>query len=217
MNRLLWLAIIICSIFIGCKEDSDPCRPIWDLDTRDIAAYAKTDTGWLSLVVYNPSTVNAISLSQQTLKGDFEVSIDHIVLDSNDVLGPQFRMEIYDLDDENVLSGVAVHQGEAYAYVNAQQFEEHLRLIPTNEGSMKIERSGNIVSSSFTFGSVSYAYSDSVEVKPVGVRLVLGALSAGQGRIGVWVDNFQSYDYEHGNSTTTGAEVELDRFRCNSW
>lgn len=217
--RYVIAVLALVAVFSGCKKQNGRCEnySTWELRTGDIAAYASVDSEWLALSVYNPTSVNAIELRQQALKGDFEVTVDHVILELNDTLEPQFRLEVYNTDDEQILSGVALQHGEAYAYVDLNNKGSHVRIIDTNEGTLKLERHGRAVTCSFSVGDVDFSFTDSLDVQPVGVRLVLGSVEEGQGHIRALVDNFWAQDFTNHEPQTAGSEVEMDMFGYPCW
>lgn len=190
----------------GCNSEEPACTTIWEYDAEQITAYAATDSGWLSLTVFNPTELNAISLKQSSFEGDFDIAINHLRMDTS-YLEPQFRLEVFNLQEPSVVSGVALHTGEVYTYVDAVRNIPNIRLIHEHDGNMRITRRGDLVTCSFQFGTVSYSATDTLPSEEVALRLVFGSLEHGEGRIRVLVDDLM---------VTEGNAIS-DDFSCQSW
>lgn len=209
MKRIGVIFLVLMSVY-GCDDQDMKCAEIWNYDAREVAAYASVDTSWLALTVYNPGSVNAFVMSQESLVGEFEISINELILE-HEGLEAQFRMEVSSSRDDGSISGVAVQNGEAYAYAGLDQNPSQVRLISTNKGSMSIERTGSVITSSFRFGTVSLTVSDTVEIQDMSVRLVLGSLDPEQGIIRALVDDFTIQNQD------PNSKVKGDEFGCESW
>lgn len=206
MKRIWGIILVLTSVY-GCEKQDVDCNDIWHYDAKEVAAYASVDTGWLALTVYNPGSINGMVLSQESLVGDFEISINEMML-QHAGLEAQFRMEVTSAGDDPSISGVAVQNGEAYAYVGLNQNSPQVRLISSHRGSIHIERSGSVITSAFRFGTVNLTVSDTVGTQDMSVRIVLGSLEPEQGKVRALLDDFM-VQVQDPNSRVKG-----DGFNC---
>lgn len=217
VKQVLGLVIFLI-VLSGCEKEPRECQVIWQFDRNQVSASAKVDSSTLRLEVWNPTTPNAIQLSQEYLQGDFELSIDLIELVPDTLLTPQFRFEVYDVaQPESSLSGIAVHPNVFYCYVNGIASENRDdRLIPTATGNLSIKRENGFIACSAEIGGVELEYTDTIGQMEMGVRLVFGATDVTSGQIYVILDEFKVWQ-DWPNATTQGASTSWDGFDCQSW
>lgn len=214
--RVTWAILLSTILFVGCESDILDYK-VWQLKRAQVSAFARIDSSQLLLEVFNPSTPNAISLSQSGLQGDFEVAIWVNALDSDTLLTPQFRLEVFDEQAETeTKSGVAVNPDVVFCYAGGTEAENRdIRMINDHGGSMHIYRSADTIRCAAEFGEVSLSYADVVTDKDLTVRLVFGSTNSGSGMISTRVDNFRAF--MPWNSNISGAPVRHDEFEIESW
>ena len=205
------LAVLLCVttlILMACNEQASDCPAIWKLDRNDIATYALLDSSRLKMEAWNSTTPNAITLSQDGLIGDFEISIDLLSFEWDSLVAPQFRMEVY---NQNVptegISGVSINPSAFYTYVGTPENRD-MRIIHGYAGPITISRTAGIVSCSASFGGVELSFSDTLHTQDMSVRLVLGTTESSTNETYVQLDNF---------SVSSSSAAQPDLFECESW
>lgn len=217
--RILIPFLSVAMLFAGCNsEDGRVCPKTWNLERAQISAYASADSGQLHLEVWNPVTTNAIELSQEYLEGDFEVSVKLLGMESDSVLNPQVRLEVYLLDqaDERI-SGVAVQPDIFYCYVGGPDpSNSDNRLVHTHQGDLRVSRVGELVSSYANFGGIELTKTDTVSDANMGVRIVFGSTNMANGSVRASLTDFRAWQ-DWPNANIQGPPVNLDYFNCESW
>ncbi|MDP6909552.1 MAG: hypothetical protein QF371_08600, partial [Flavobacteriales bacterium] len=181
------------------------------LDYHELAAVAKIENGQLILEAYNASSSEVIELSQELLEGDFEVELKMLSMSWDSLNIPQFRMEVYDLENpQSHVSGIAVNNNSFYTYVDAINGNADLRIISQHAGVIGIRRIDSVLTSSAQFGNVQWSLADTLDNSDLGIRLVFGTIGSAQGRVRVVLDDLELN--VSGHST-----VQPDDFDCVSW
>lgn len=212
--RVSTLFLIIATGLVACNQDSETCPEFWNLERNQVSAYAKIDSSELVLEVWNPTSPDALVLGQGKLAGDFNVSVSLLEFEWDSLIVPQFRLEVYEPNNEqNKISGIAVNDVAYYCYSGVGPNKRDMRLIPYSTGSVSIRRAENIITCFANIGGVELSYSDTLVSDDLHVRMVLGTSENGTGLVTAKLDDFQ---IDEPNSDNT-SEVFSDDFDCQSW
>ena len=163
-------------MLISCNTEEEPCDTPWTKDRSQFTATAKVADGNMRVEVVASEPGNAIAVFQDSIEGEFEISIDFDEFSPGTGDGGYAQVVLFDAEAMNApISGASIGTGMIDAFVGYPNGSLDSRMTNGTSGTISISRLDGIVTSSISVGNKLAETSSVLTASPLRISIEVGS------------------------------------------